>query len=129
MSIPGAHRSFSRRGLLGLVVVLVTVGGHRRRRGPPTAGGQAPLPCDGDLYITTGSPDDMTLTRVDQATGALTPIGGRWPGGPHRWGTTPQDGFLYGMDRDAPHGIVRVSAGGDETGPSARPSARPHRGS
>ena len=77
------------------------------------AGGQAPLACDGGLYVTTGTPDDMTLTRVDRATGALTPIG---DGGlvANALGHNPEDGYLYGIDRDAPHGIVRVSADGAE---------------
>ena len=74
MSASWARPSLSRRGLLGLVVVLVTVLAIAVAATEP-AGGQAPLACDGGLYITTGAPDDMTLTRVDQATGALTPIG------------------------------------------------------
>lgn len=112
MSTPWATPSLTRRGLLGLAVVLVTVVAIAVAAAEP-AGGQAPLPCDGDLYITTGSPEDMTLTRVDQATGALTAIG---DGGlvANALGHNPEDGFLYGIDRDAPHGIVRVSAGGDE---------------
>jgi len=112
MSTTWTHRSLTRRGLLGLVVVLVTAVAIGVAAAEP-ADGQAPLACDGDLYITTGSPDDMTLTRVDQATGALTPVG---DGGlvANALGHNPQDNFLYGIDRDAPHGIVRVSASGDE---------------
>ena len=70
MSASWARPSLSRRGLLGLVVVLVTVLAIAVAATEP-AGGQAPLACDGGLYITTGSPDDMTLTRVDQATGEI----------------------------------------------------------
>jgi uncharacterized repeat protein (TIGR01451 family) len=119
MSAPWAHLSLTRRRLLGLAVVLITVVAIAVAATEP-AGGQAPLACDGGLYVTTGAPDDMTLTRVDQATGALTPIG---DGGlvANALGHNPEDGYLYGIDRDAPHGIVRVSAGGAEQplGPAA----------
>lgn len=112
MSASWSPSSLTRRGLLGLAVVLVTVVAVAAAAAEP-AGGQAPLACDGGLYITTGSPDDMTLTRVDQTTGALTPIG---DGGlvANALGHNPEDGYLYGIDRDAPHGIVRVSADGNE---------------
>ncbi len=55
----------------------------------------------------------MTLTRVDQETGALTAVG---EGGlvANALGHNPQDDYLYGIDRNAPHHVVRVSAGGDE---------------
>ncbi len=119
MSTIRTHPSLTRRGLLGLAVVLVTVVAIAVAATEP-AGGQAPRPCDGGLYITTGTPDDMTLTRVDQTTGALTPIGN---GGlvANALGHNPRDGYLYGIDRDAPHGIVRVSADGNEQplGPAA----------
>jgi uncharacterized repeat protein (TIGR01451 family) len=106
------HSFFSRRGLLGLVVVLVTAVAVAVVSAEP-AGGQATLECDGGLYITTGSPDDMTLTRVDQETGELTEVGG---GGlvANALGHNPQDDYLYGMDRDDPHHVVRVSADGNE---------------
>ena len=41
----------------------------------------------------------MTLTRVDQSTGALTPVG---DGGlvANALGHNPEDGYLYGIDRD-----------------------------
>ncbi|MET0913586.1 MAG: DUF11 domain-containing protein, partial [Acidimicrobiales bacterium] len=70
--------------------------------------------CNGDLFVTTGSPSDMTLTRVDQLTGALTPIG---TGGlvANALGYRPLDDHLYGMSRGAPHTIVRVAADGTET--------------
>ncbi len=112
MSASWAPPSLTRRGLLGLAVVLITVVAIVVAATEP-AGGQAPLACDGGLYITTGAPDAMTLTRVDQATGALTPIG---DGGlvANALGHNPEDGYLYGIDRDAPHGIVRVSADGAE---------------
>ncbi len=112
MSASWARPSLSRRGLLGLVVVLVTVLAIAVAATEP-AGGQAPLACDGGLYITTGSPDDMTLTRVDQATGELTAVG---DGGlvANALGHNPRDNYLYGMDRNAPHTIVRVSADGAE---------------
>ena len=55
---------------LGLAAVLVAVVAIAVATTEP-AGGEDPLECDGGLYVTTGSPDDMTLTRVDQETGAL----------------------------------------------------------
>ena len=107
------HAALLRRGLLGLAAVLVAVVAIAIATTEP-AGGEAPLECDGGLYITTGSPDDMTLTRVDQETGALTAVG---EGGlvANALGHNPQDDYLYGIDRDAPHHVVRVSAGGDES--------------
>lgn len=106
------HSFLSRRGLLGLVVVLVMALAIAVAAAEP-AGGQAPLECDGGLYITTGSPDDMTLVRVDQETGELTEVG---DGGlvANALGHNPQDDFLYGIDRNDPHAVVRVSADGDE---------------
>ena len=106
------HAAVLRRGLLGLAAVLVAVVAIAIATTEP-AGGEAPLECDGGLYVTTGSPDDMTLTRVDQETGALTAVG---DGGlvANALGHNPQDDFLYGIDRNAPHHVVRVSAGGDE---------------
>ena len=106
------HASSTRRGLLGLAAVLVAVLAIAVVAAEP-AGGQAPLECDGGLYITTGSPDDMTLHRVDQETGALTAIG---DGGlvANGLGHNPQDDFLYGIDRNAPHTIVRLTADGQE---------------
>src|SRR5262245_54322818 len=70
--------------------------------------------CDGGLYITTGTPDDMQLTRVDQTTGALTDIG---PGGlvANALAYDPDDDHLYGIDRDAPHEVVRLDDDGTET--------------
>jgi uncharacterized repeat protein (TIGR01451 family) len=104
---------FSRRGLLGLAAVLVV--GVTLAAAADPAGGQTPprFQCNGDLYVTTGSPTDMALTRVDQTTGALTPIG---PGGlvANALGYNPDDDFLYGIGRDAPHRIVRVAANGTE---------------
>jgi uncharacterized repeat protein (TIGR01451 family) len=102
----------TRRGLLGLVVVLVTAMAVAIAAAEP-ADGQAPLECDGGLYITTGSPDDMQLMRVDQETGDLTAVG---DGGlvANALGHNPHDDYLYGMDRNDPHHVVRVSAGGDE---------------
>jgi uncharacterized repeat protein (TIGR01451 family) len=101
----------SRRGLLGLVAVLLCSVALAAAGAEP-AGGQA-LACDGGLFITTGTPDDMTLMRVDQSTGDLTPIGN---GGlvANALGHNPEDDYLYGIDRNAPHGLVRVSADGDE---------------
>lgn len=86
------------------------------------AGGQAggAFACDGGLYLTTGTPTDMALTRVDQGTGALTPIG---PGGlvANAIAYDQETDHLYGMARDDPHGIVRISSGGTEAalGPAA----------
>lgn len=111
MSVDPSHRS--RRGLLlGLVAVLVTALAVTLAAAEP-AGGQASLECDGGLYITTGTPDDMTLTRVDQRTGDLTPIG---PGGlvANGVGHNPADDFLYGI-HVTEHRIVRVAADGTET--------------
>jgi len=112
MSAAWIHASSVRRGLLGLAVVLVTTMAIAVVAVEP-AGGEAPLECDGGLYITTGSPDAMTLTWVDQETGELTPVG---DGGlvANALGHNPQDGFLYGIDRNEPHAIVRVSADGEE---------------
>ena len=112
MPAAGIPAPLLRRGLLGLAAVLVAVVAIAVATTEP-AGGQAPLECDGGLYVTTGSPDDMTLTRVDQETGALTAVG---DGGlvANALGHNPQDDFLYGIDRNAPHHVVRVSAGGDE---------------
>lgn len=112
MSGSWSIRSLTRRGLIGLAAALVTALAITVAAAEP-AGGQAPLECDGGLYITTGSPDDMTLTRVDQETGALTAVG---DGGlvANALGHNPQDDFLYGIDRNAPHGLVEVSADGEE---------------
>ncbi len=103
-----------RRGLLGLAAVLVMALAIAVAAAEP-ADGQAPptFACNGDLFVTTGSPADMTLTRVDQLTGALTPIGS---GGlvANALGYRPTDDYLYGMSRGAPHTIVRVAADGTE---------------
>ena len=112
MPAAGIRAAVLRRGVLGLAAVLVAVVAIAVATTEP-AGGEAPLECDGGLYVTTGSPDDMTLTRVDQETGALTAVG---DGGlvANALGHNPRDDFLYGIDRNAPHHVVRVSAGGDE---------------
>ena len=105
--------SFStRRGLLGLAAVLVMAVAVAIAAAEP-ADGQAPLECDGGLYVTTGSPDDMQLMRVDQEDGDLTPVG---DGGlvANALGHNPNDDYLYGMDRNDPHHVVRVSADGNE---------------
>ncbi len=113
------HAALLRRSLLGLAAVLVSVVAIAVATTKP-AGGEGPMECDGGLYVTTGSPDDMTLTRVDQETGELTPIG---DGGlvANALGHNPQDDFLYGIDRNDPHDVVRVSADGQEhdLGPAA----------
>ncbi|HEY5886672.1 MAG TPA: hypothetical protein VIT24_03040, partial [Acidimicrobiales bacterium] len=100
------HAALLRRGPLGMAAVLVSVVAIAVATTEP-AGGEGALECDGGLYVTTGSPDDMTLTRVDQETGELTPVG---DGGlvANALGHNPQDDFLYGIDRNDPHGIVRV---------------------
>lgn len=107
------HPFSTRRGLLGLVVVLVSAVALAVAAAEP-ADGQAPLECDGGLYVTTGSPDDMSLMRVDQETGELTEVGS---GGlvANALGHNPQDDYLYGMDRNDPHHVVRVAANGTET--------------
>ena len=56
MSASWSPSSLTRRGLLGLAVVLVTVVAVAAAAAEP-ADGQAPLACDGGLYITTGSPN------------------------------------------------------------------------
>lgn len=114
MSTAWLHTSLARRGLLGLVAVLVAAVAIAVAAAEPAGGQAPPLECDGGLYVTTGSPDDMTLTRVDQATGELTPLG---DGGlrANALGHNPDDDYLYGMDRDDPHTVVRVSADGNET--------------
>ncbi len=112
MPIAWLRTFLSRRGLLGLVVVLVAALAIAVAAAEP-AGGEPRLECDGGLYITTGSPDDMTLVRVDQETGALTEVG---DGGlvANALGHNPQDDYLYGIDRNAPHHVVRVAADGNE---------------
>jgi uncharacterized repeat protein (TIGR01451 family) len=106
------HPSPTRRGLLGLAVVLITAVAVAIASAEP-ADGQATLECDGGLYITTGGVDDMTLTRVDQETGELTEIG---DGGlvANAIGHNPQDDYLYGMDHDDPHHVVRLTADGNQ---------------
>ena len=49
------HALLSRRGLLGLAVVLVATVAIALASAEP-AGGQTPLECDGGLYLTTGRP-------------------------------------------------------------------------
>ena len=112
MPAAGIPAPLLRRGLLGLAAVLVAAVAIAVATTEP-AGGENPPECDGGLYVTTGSPDDMTLTRVDQETGALAAVGA---GGlvANALGHNPRDDFLYGIDRNAPHHVVRVSAGGDE---------------
>jgi len=105
----------ARRGLLvGLVALLLATAALTLTTAEP-AGGQAghqPLECDGGLYLTTGSPDDMALARVDQVTGGLTTVGA---GGlrANALGHNPLDDFLYGMGRDDHH-VVRLGADGSE---------------
>jgi uncharacterized repeat protein (TIGR01451 family) len=106
---------FRRRGLLGLAAVPVMALAIAVAAAQPAGGQVAPtFSCNGDLFITTGSPSDMTLTRVDQLTGALTEIG---DGGlvANGLGYDPDDDYLYGMSRGDPHTIVRVAADGTET--------------
>ncbi len=104
--------ALSRRGLLGLAAVLVTAVTIAVAAAEP-AGGQAPLECDGGLYLTTGRPGHMTLNRVDQVTGALRAVG---DGGLTANGLAhnPSDDFLYGIGTLDPHHVVRVSADGEE---------------
>jgi uncharacterized repeat protein (TIGR01451 family) len=113
----------TRRGLLGLVVVLVTALAIAVAAAEP-AGGETPLECDGGLYLTTGSTDDMQLMRVDQETGDLTPVGG---GGlvANGIGHNPQDDLVYGIDHDDPHHVVRVAADGTEVDMGAPVGAPP----
>lgn len=103
-----------RRGLLlGLLTLLLATVALTVAAAEPVGGqGHQPLECDGGLYLTTGSPDDMTLTRVDRTTGGLTPVGG---GGlrANALGHNPLDDFLYGMGRDDHH-VVRLGADGSE---------------
>src|SRR4029450_3092565 len=114
----GSWSSLSfRRGLLGLAAVLVMALAIAVAAAEP-AGGQA-LPtfaCNGDLFVTTGSPADMTLTRVDQRPGALTPIG---TGGlvANALGYRPLDDYLYGMSRGAPPTHRGGAAVGDRAPP------------
>lgn len=81
----------------------------------PAQGQAAPsFPCDGDLYVVTGSPTNMSLHRVDQNTGSLSAIGG---GGltANALAYNPADDYLYGMNRDDPHDVVRVHADGTQS--------------
>ena len=91
------------------LVAVVVVGAQ------PAQGQSAPtFPCDGSLYVVTGSPSDMALHRVDQNSGSLAPVGG---GGltANALAFNPADDYLYGMNRDAPHDVVRVGADGTQT--------------
>ena len=103
------------RVLLIVVVTTLALAGLALAAAEPAQGQAAPtFPCDGGLYVVTGSPTDMALHRVDQNTGSLTAIGA---GGltANALAHNPADDYLYGMNRDAPHDVVRVHADGTQT--------------
>jgi uncharacterized repeat protein (TIGR01451 family) len=114
LSIPRLRSSLPRVALV-LVVAAVTLAGLVIAAAEPAHGQAAPsFPCDGGLYVVTGSPTNMALNRVDQNTGSLTAIGG---GGltANALAYNPADDYLYGMNRNAPHDVVRVHADGTQT--------------
>ena len=76
LSVPHQRSSLLRVTLLVLVAA-VTLAGVALVGARPADGQAAPsFPCDGGLYVVTGSPTSMALNRVDQNSGSLTAIGG-----------------------------------------------------